>query len=639
MSRVTRAASRAASRAEQLTPNEENLNASIDSKPAPASKSSNKKRTVLGEITANDVSQPGGSGNNGNKNAQAADGPKTKGRKGKKVGKKNDAVLDICHDSDDDEERHHSIVAGQLTSDPTSRDDQTPRETQGYGHSDGVGETLDGTADAQPDNATFFNLQAKKGELTPRHSSPALPAVSHTPKFDLALHQPVKEDKADKMDNDADEPNDSFVKSISSRTPRPSPITVESHDIDKNDNDDASDSFVDEIKTRSPAKSNNSPENPIDALDAFEDEIERITQDIPTVPNEALKSPAQDITKVNGIRPSAAVPKPSAKGPSKPRTKSPSKFAVRSTKPSRPTSFHVANTSHKMAVKRPLSSSGPSSRPTVASSSSSAATKPSNNSTRPSLAASTNTDKRTSISTRKPAFIPAKSSKQPTHPTFTLPSDAISARKKAEKEARLKAEQDELQRRRSFKARPVRVSSIQNSMPVKATASSQARASLARQDLSNTEDGSDGPGIRIARVSSSMSGNPLTVAKRTTASASASAANTKPTRSASSSTSSTSTNAARSRTSSLAHLPSKPGPVTKSTVTTADRMLQKARAREIARRDEVAKEEMEKEKRAKEEAAKQARALAAERGRAASREWAERQRMKRMEGAKGVGML
>jgi hypothetical protein len=70
--------------------------------------------------------------------------------------------------------------------------------------------------------------------------------------------------------------------------------------------------------------------------------------------------------------------------------------------------------------------------------------------------------------------------------------------------------------------------------------------------------------------------------------------------------------------------------VPKAIVTPVDAMQQKLKGREVFNRDRIEKEARERERREKEESAKRARAEAAERGRIASREWAERQRKKMM---------
>jgi hypothetical protein len=68
----------------------------------------------------------------------------------------------------------------------------------------------------------------------------------------------------------------------------------------------------------------------------------------------------------------------------------------------------------------------------------------------------------------------------------------------------------------------------------------------------------------------------------------------------------------------------------KNVVTKEEAIQQKQRAKEIFGRDKAEKEEREREKKEKEDAAKKARAQAAERGRQASREWAEKQKTRQM---------
>ena len=70
----------------------------------------------------------------------------------------------------------------------------------------------------------------------------------------------------------------------------------------------------------------------------------------------------------------------------------------------------------------------------------------------------------------------------------------------------------------------------------------------------------------------------------------------------------------------------------KPTVAPVDAGALKAKGKQVFNRDKVEKDNAERERREKEEAAKKARAEAAERGRIASREWAERQRKKLMGG-------
>jgi hypothetical protein len=72
----------------------------------------------------------------------------------------------------------------------------------------------------------------------------------------------------------------------------------------------------------------------------------------------------------------------------------------------------------------------------------------------------------------------------------------------------------------------------------------------------------------------------------------------------------------------------------KAMVTPVDAVMQKIKGKEVFNRDKMEKDARDRERKEKEEAAKQARAQAAERGRIASREWAERQRNKMLAAVK-----
>ena len=75
----------------------------------------------------------------------------------------------------------------------------------------------------------------------------------------------------------------------------------------------------------------------------------------------------------------------------------------------------------------------------------------------------------------KPHF---KSTKPPTRPTFELPGEAISRKKREEREARLRAQEEEERKRREFKARPIRASMV----AAPGAAPRETLASLARRD-------------------------------------------------------------------------------------------------------------------------------------------------------------
>ncbi|PVI07868.1 hypothetical protein DM02DRAFT_234885 [Periconia macrospinosa] len=181
---------------------------------------------------------------------------------------------------------------------------------------------------------------------------------------------------------------------------------------------------------------------------------------------------------------------------------------------------------------------------------------------------------------------PPKSTKPPTKPNFTLPGEAVAAKLKAQREERLKREEQE-------------AAEAAKKVPFKARPAPTARPST----------------TTLNRTSS------LTVPKRSGSVTTNTTTTTTKSRTASSS-SSTITNSNRNS------VVFGGGHAQKSTVTPADAALLKLKGRQVFNRDKVEKETRERERREKEEAAKKARAEAAERGRIASREWAERQKRK-----------
>lgn len=255
---------------------------------------------------------------------------------------------------------------------------------------------------------------------------------------------------------------------------------------------------------------------------------------------------------------------------------------------------------------------------------------------------------------------PTKSTKAPTRPTFQLPGEAVAAKLKAAREERLKREEEEAQKRKEFKARPM--PNANPTMAVKQTAASKARQSLILHGEKTVAGAAAGnkENMSVKRASSVRESNVTkrlsttltgTAAKRASAvmapSSSSTLSNPKP-RVAASTTTSTDAAAKRSSIAANTSKPrnasiitpsissnstnssSVPGAATaKATVTAADVVTQRAKAREIFNRDKVEKEMREKERREKEDAAKKARFQAAERGRQASREWAEKQKVKK----------
>ncbi|KAJ5054367.1 uncharacterized protein L3040_000642 [Drepanopeziza brunnea f. sp. 'multigermtubi'] len=213
-----------------------------------------------------------------------------------------------------------------------------------------------------------------------------------------------------------------------------------------------------------------------------------------------------------------------------------------------------------------------------------------------------------------------KSTKPPTKPTFELPGEEVSRRKRAAHEARLKAQEEEERRRREFKAKPIRNSVVPNMVP------RETLASRARQSKGGTEHIEDG-NLSISKRGSNVGAHRPSIAVLALANSSAPRAKgtfIPPVRKLS-----PSVTAPSSMTGCPVQRVQRAEPTT-------DSGLRK-RAKEIYNRDALLTAEMDKGKRDREAAAKRAREDAAERGRQASREWAEKQMAKKMaEGDKGM---
>lgn len=212
---------------------------------------------------------------------------------------------------------------------------------------------------------------------------------------------------------------------------------------------------------------------------------------------------------------------------------------------------------------------------------------------------------------------PSKSTKAPTRSSFQLPGEAVAAKLKAAREARAVAElsKAEEEKKPAFKARPA-PSMLKKTPSVRQTAASRARDS--------TVNGNAAP-------------KPTTSTRSTSPKRSNTVATSKPRPS----TLSASTSIASARTNALAvprSRPSTSGPCATSApkpTSAAERIGRSVSAgttkgKEVFNRAAAAKAAAEQEKKDKEEAAKKARAAAAERSRQISREWAEKQKAKKM---------
>lgn len=407
------------------------------------------------------------------------------------------------------------------------------------------------------------------------------------------------------------------------------------------------DSSISRSPSRSPAKTPMRLEESIEAIDALEEAIEEVGKAIPGF--DSLESDEKSPHR----KPSDARAKLNTKSTA-------TKTKPLSNKPSTKSSKVSRNPNSPKSLKEgPYTAAGPKphpgpARPSHSRSASVRSVSSKGTDAKSKTSASEVTDylasKRRPISVSFPKPPPpAKSSKPPTKPTFQLPGEAIAAKLKAQREERQKREEEEAAKKRDFKARPAPARKTVTPVAVKHTAASKARESLmhgGNPELSEKENKTAGPGAtvpplkRTRSISTTMSGKRRSTIIATSKRASSllnrpastlpgSGSNERNTPTANherppftTSTSTTSNASKRLSTASAAQ-------VIKSTVTPADVVTQRIKAREIFNRDKVEKEERERQRREKEEAAKKARAEAAERGRIASREWAERQKVKK----------
>lgn len=192
-------------------------------------------------------------------------------------------------------------------------------------------------------------------------------------------------------------------------------------------------------------------------------------------------------------------------------------------------------------------------------------------------------------------------------PTFELPGEAISRRKREEREARLQAQEEEDRKKREFKAKPVRLSITPGTLP-RDTVASRARQGKIAQEI---DDGKLLEGVRSKRLS-------IGIARG------GSISNRSPQTRGRLSTMASHDDLSRATSSSTGSMSGK-----RSTLSAEETQQLKARGKEIFQRDNSHfKEDKDREKREREVTARTAREEAAERSRAASREWAEKKRRK-----------
>ncbi|MCJ1333901.1 hypothetical protein MMC10_010607 [Thelotrema lepadinum] len=447
--------------------------------------------------------------------------------------------------------------------------------------------------DRRPQTPPSKAVRAARRKLSPK---------SETPRFNPEIHKTPESAVKNTVE-------DSFVAVIESRSPakianaRPILGKVQEEAV-------AEESILEDPVTPqgvtdvTPGKSPRI-EDSVEAIDALEEAIEQAGQSLAAVrddgpsPTKARKPALKSSTKATStssqakLGPKANTSKPLTGGKPAAQKTPNAKSATLKATATRPA---VGNPSSRPSIaKQPAAKKAHQSPPKPNPTPSKAAT------TRAKIAPKPAKKRVSSIS--NPPFVPTKSTKAPTSSTFTLPGEAVSARLKAQREERLKQEEQDLNTKRKFKARPApsgRLSNASSATLPRQTASSKARESLAKGELPTIK-----PTIK-PRVSSTGAVVDLKTNNSTTKSVSAAAAK-RPSLSAVFPT-----------------RPINPSP-NKAATATAPTTVKTGSVRgkpnfkaQKEQQDKILKEKM--------EAAKKARVDAAERGRAASKEWAERRK-------------
>ncbi|MCJ1392214.1 hypothetical protein MMC18_005081 [Xylographa bjoerkii] len=482
--------------------------------------------------------------------------------------------------------------------------------------------------DSRPRTPPSKAVQAALKQLSPK---------SHTPRFDPEVHRTPNSEHTPGTNVE-----DSFIGTIGTRTPAPvthsqSPSgdildkpAIEKFVAPKDD------SFVEDIVTRSPIRGNMRIEDTVEAIDALEEAIEKISESIPIIIEDRLspvkvsyvekKLQEPVIADQNATSNILTAKKSTAASGRVKRTAAPKKPATETQRkaPNKRSPFKATTTTRLSTTSRITTAKF---SPAKNSALTPKLAKPSTNitaaasTTKPAVNATMIQSKHARVSSiSKAPFVPQRSTKAPTRPTFTLPGDAISQKLKTQREERLKREEDENSKKREFKAKPVRVSLAP---VVKGTAASRARMSLMRgegsEERASVVSRKEGTGAKVAKAAPRISSTSST----TTNLNGHSIANPNRASMLPNGISQVRANISAPRAPSLAG--SSRGTATTKGKEVFGRALAVQEARDAARKE-------------KEEAAKKARAEAAERGRIASREWAEKMKA-RKEKEKGSAVV
>ncbi|KAI9835574.1 MAG: hypothetical protein M1819_002025 [Sarea resinae] len=465
--------------------------------------------------------------------------------------------------------------------------------------------------------------------------------------------------------------DDSFIENIQSRTParvtRGEIPTTDVQEIEPYQSDKSPeieiDSFVEQITSRSPAKMITRIEDSVEAIDALEEAIEQVGEALPAI--DQRRSPKKvDNTKETVSEANAekatdemAETKVSRSSPRKAvATKSATKPAA-----TRSTTRTTVVPASRQKDRKNSDSSTTSTSGTLKSTDGNGRTV---NTDTAQKAAAAKKPRAGSVSFPAPAP-PPKSSKPPTRATFVLPGEAVAKKLKEQKEERLKREAEEKKRKaeaeeqtkkaktRDLRARTASKTSTATTADAKShapacadkqTAASKARTSLVHHEVKNIE-----PTMAVEtrvpattavsahrRVSSMTSLRPTTRSSvlpghSKNGSISETTKKIEPPKAATMTTLSV-----PKRTATVAQ----PFKLSTRATSTSASTSTKSAGRALYAHDKADDDSKERERRAKEEAARKARSDAAERGRIASREWAEKQklRVKKEAAARAAGL-
>lgn len=386
------------------------------------------------------------------------------------------------------------------------------------------------------------------------------------------------------------------------------------------------DSFVDQIKARSPTKPIKRIEDSVEAIDAFEDEIEKVGAQLPTLDNSATpvnSSKSRKVTKGSVKQvPGSAASKVTSGHVEPGGTVKYQKKALESRALSNPTFKKRVSSVHK-APFQPVKSSKP---PTVSNFElpGDAVSRKLKEQREERLRRGENgeQDQRQSASAQVPRV---KSTKPLTRSSFELPGEAVARKLKEQREERSKQQEAQVQtEKKEVTPRTVRLSSTPM---VKPTTTSRARASLARGSGAENENSNPrAPGVKAVRTKRTSSMAPSLANRRVSS------------LSVARHTSTVQSNAsARSSLIDPRVSPTSTASALQHAESNGKGIARTSRGKEVFERSKSAKDEQDRLRKEKEEAAKKARTEAAERGRIASRQWAEKQKARKASAEKAEG--